>query len=158
MAITKEEINLAEIFQDLGNICLTEAHCQKCAEKACLVGYSKASTAECRIKERTYVENGMDNIPPSGIRGGYDEFNVLHAISHLLSQCRSCKQDHIDDCIINVVRSCMEVIEFGDVQGYQGDVITYLAKLQEQNPGKAMEVAEEYQRIKDRKFREEQQA
>lgn len=157
MAISRNQLNLQEIFHDLGNICLTEAHCMKCASKACLVGYSKESAAECRINDTTYVKDGMAQIPPSDIRGGYDEFNVLHAISHLLGQCRSCKEDHFDDCIINVIRSCLEVIEFGDIQGYEGDVITYLVKLDAVNSGKAQEIAEEYNQMKNRKFMKENQ-
>lgn len=144
MGVTKEELNLLELFKDLGSICLTEEVCHKCAGVNCLVGFSKDCAAKCRINNQTFVKDGFENIPPSDIRGGYDEYNVLYAISHLLTQCRSCKNDHYDDCIINIIRSCLEVIEFGDVQGYEGDVLSYMLKLRDKKADKADLIAEEY--------------
>ena len=154
MGITKEELNLMEIFVDLGKICQTEAVCQKCAERGCLVGYSKDCAAKCRVKGQTYVENGFAEIPPCDIRGGYDEYNVLHAIAHRLLQCRGCKQEHYKDCLINVVRSCLEVIEFGEEQEYEGDPLSYMVKVRGLNPQKADIIAEEYKYVKDKRFME----
>lgn len=154
MAISKENINLQEIFQDLGKICLTEAHCQKCAEKGCLIGYSKECAAQCRIKQQTFVEDGFAQIPPADIRGGYDEYEVLHATAHLLLQCRSCKQDHFENCVINIIRSCFEVIEYGDEQIYEGDVLSYMMKIHKLYPEKAAIIAEEYSRAKEEKIQE----
>ena len=99
MAIMINELNLLEIFKDLGKICKTEHACGNCAEKACLVGYARNGAAECRIAKRTGLPNGFENIPPSDIRGGYDEYNVLHAIAHLLIQCKGCKEEHYNNCI-----------------------------------------------------------
>ena len=155
MGITKEELDLLEIFKDLGNICQTEAVCKKCAGRGCLVGYSKDCAAQCRIKNVTYVEDGFSEIPPSDIRGGYDEFEVLHAIAHLLLQCRGCKKDHFENCIINIVRSCMEVIEFGEEQTYEGDPLSYMMKIRDIDPQKADVIAEEYTFVKEKRFREQ---
>lgn len=154
MAITKEELNLIEIFKDLGNICQTEAVCGKCSGPYCLVGYSKECAAACRIKKQTFVDNGYENIPPSDIRGGYDEFEVLHAISHLLLQCRSCKQDHYENCVINVIRSCLEVIEFGDEQIYEGDPLSYMIKIANLDTHKGDIMREEYMAKKERDYLE----
>ncbi|MDO5402431.1 MAG: hypothetical protein Q4F11_03245 [Eubacteriales bacterium] len=155
MAISKDTINLQEIFQDLGRICLTEAHCRQCADRGCLIGYSKDCAAQCRIKNQTFVENGFDEIPPADIRGGYDEYDVLHATAHLLLQCRSCKQEHFDNCVINIIRSCFEIIEYGDEQGYEGDVLSYMMKIHKTHPEKAAIIAEEYSRIKELKIQAE---
>ena len=152
MAIPKEEINLIEIFKDLAKICKTEHVCGYCAEECCLVGYSRQCTAQCRIKSQTYVTDGFANIPPNDIRGGYDEFAVLHMISHLLLQCRSCKQDHYDNCIINLVRSCMEVIEFGEEQIYEGDPLSYMIKIACLNSEKGAIIRDEYVEAKERKY------
>ena len=157
MAITKEELNLIEIFKDLGNICKTEAACGQCAEKHCLVGYSKICTAQCRIKKQTYVTNGYEEIPPSDIRGGYDEFAVLHTIAHLLLQCRCCKCDHFDNCVINLVRSCMEVIEFGEEQIYEGDPLSYMIKIANIDSEKAAIIRDEYVAAKERKYLEQEE-
>ena len=150
MAIMTNEINLMEIFKDLGKICKTPEVCGYCAERACLIGYARNVTADCRKAKRTGVPNGFANIPPSDIRGGYDEYNVLHAIAHLLVQCRSCKEDHYDNCLINVVRSCLEVIEFGEEQKFNGNVIQYLMQISEISPTKADIIREEYTSHKEK--------
>ena len=150
MAIMIDEINLMEIFKDLGKICKTPEVCGTCAEKACLIGYARNCTAECRKANRTGVINGYANIPPADIRGGYDEYDVLHAIAHLLVQCKSCKEDHYDNCLINVVRSCLEVIEFGEEQKYEGEVLSYLMKILQLDPTKADIIKEEYMLHKEK--------
>lgn len=151
MAILIDELNLLEIFKDLGNICKTTDVCGKCEEKSCLIGYARNGAAECRIAKRTGIMDGFENIPSCDIRGGYDEYDVLHAIAHLLVQCKSCKEDHYDNCLINVVRSCLEVIEFGEEQKYEGNVIQYLMKISQTNPAKAVIIQEEYMLHKDNK-------
>lgn len=150
MAILMDEINLAEIFKDLGGVCKTPAVCGSCADKKCLVGYARSCTAECRVAKRTGVVNGFEYIPPCDIRGGYDEYNVLYTIAHLLVQCKGCKEEHYDNCLINVVRSCMEVIEFGEEQKYEGNALTYLMKLAQLDPTKADIIREEYMLHKDK--------
>lgn len=154
MGITKDELNLQDIFRDLGNICKTEAVCGQCAGRGCLIGYSKECAAQCRIKEITYVEGGYEDIPPSDIRGGYDEFEVLHTIAHLLLQCRGCKKDHFENCIIHIVRSSLEVIEFGEEQIYEGDPLSYMLKIRGIDAQKADIIAEEYVFQKEKQFRE----
>lgn len=144
MAILNEELNLVEIFKDLGKICKSTDVCGSCAEKDCLIGYARNKAAECRIAKRTGVMNGYENIPTCDLRGGYDEYNVLHAISHLLAQCRGCKEDHYDNCLINVIRSCLEVIEFGEEQEYTGNVIEYLFTISQKDIEKATVIKEEY--------------
>ena len=150
MAIMMDELNLLEIFKDLGKICKTPTTCGKCEEKSCLIGYARNSTAECRIAKRTGIPGGFENIPPCDIRGGYDEYNVLHAIAHLLLQCKGCKEDHYNNCLINVVRSCLEVIEFGEEQEYRGNVIEYMMLLSRKDKVKAEIIKEEYMLHKDR--------
>lgn len=144
MAIMVNELNLLEIFKDLGKICKTPDKCGNCAEKSCLIGYARNGAAECRIAKRTGLPNGIENIPSCDIRGGYDEYNVLQAISHLLAQCRGCKEDHYDNCLINVVRSCLEVIEFGEEQKYTGNVVEYLFSISRKDLTKATIIKEEY--------------
>ena len=150
MAIMMNEINLIEIFKDLGTICKTPSVCGSCAEKKCLIGYARNCTSECRKAKRTGVHKGFEHIPPYEIRGGYDEYDVLHAISHLLVQCRGCKEEHYNNCLINVVRSCLEVIEFGDCQEYKGNVIDYLMRLSQKDATKAAIIQEEYMLHKEK--------
>jgi hypothetical protein len=149
MSIKYNEIDFQEIFQDLVKVCKTERVCGKCGGLECLVGYSKDCIAVCRLNETAYVEDGIKNIPHRDIEGGYDEYDTLYAISHLLSQCHSCKEAHDENCIINVVRSCLEMIEFGKEQGYEGTPLQYVLRLSEIDKKKSDIVLTEYQKKKE---------
>lgn len=144
MAIRVDELNLIEIFKDLAQVCKTTKVCGTCEEEKCLVGYARNCATKCRLGKVTYVENGNQNIPYEDIKGGYDEFNSLYALAHLIRQCRSCKEDHYDNCIISVIRNCLELIEFGEEQSYEGIAFMYLKKLESVNPEKAQIIAQEY--------------
>lgn len=147
--------DLDELSADLQRICLTEDVCGTCLGKNGLIGYAKYCVSMCRQKEISYAEDGMENIPTTDVRGGYDEYDVLHAIAHILAQCHSCKNDHYDNCVINVVRSCYEVIEFGEEQGYDGSPVAYIMKLGQKYPEKAEIIMQEYNRVKAEKAERE---
>jgi hypothetical protein len=149
MCIDYNEINFQEIFQDLVKVCKTERICGKCDGIECLVGYSQDCIAICRLNEKAYVENGIQNMPRYDEKGGFDEYETLFAISHLLTQCRSCKEAHNENCIINVIRSCLEVIEFGKMQRYEGTPLQYILRLAEIDKKKSDMVLREYQKNRE---------
>ncbi len=148
--ITYDQLNGQEILDDLEKICKTPEVCGSCAGEECLIGYSKICTAKCMKDQITYVFDGQKNMPKYDIRGGYDEYDTLHGIAHLLNQCRSCKTGHNDNCIINVVRNCLEVIEYGEEQEFNGEVLPYLVAMGKKDPAKANIIVEEYQNKKNR--------
>lgn len=148
MSLKFQELDLMEIFKDIGMICKTESVCQKCSDKECLIGYARNSAAICRKDGVTYVPNGVEKMPLRDIRGGYDEYNCLHAISHLLLQCKSCKKDHYDNCIISVIRNCLEMIEYGETRKYEGSPLEYMMEISKLDAQKANIIAKEYQNRK----------
>lgn len=154
MAITYDQLNAQEILDDLERICKTEEVCGGCAGKECLIGYSKICTRICQRDKVTYVFEGQKNMPQYDIRGGYDEYETLHGIAHLLAQCRSCKSGHFDNCIINVVRNCLEVIEFGEEQEFDGDVLPYLMRMGQKDGNKGAIILEEYKNKKNQETQE----
>lgn len=139
-------VSYFNLFKDIGNVCLTQNHCGTCQEKHCLIGYAKESVAECRKADVTYVKDGFSNIPYTDTKGSYDEEHVLTGIAHVLKQCRSCKENHYNDCVLNVVRSCYETILFGESQPFNGSAFAYLMKLQEKDPNRAAIVLDEYKK------------
>jgi hypothetical protein len=120
MAIKFEEINMYEVFQDLGRICETQPVCTGCEQSGCLVEYAKACADRC---------------------DEYNELEILLVVSHLLVQCRSCKKEHHENCIINVLRNCVEQIKLGKSIPYSGVPMGYHL---EQVNGKANVIAGEY--------------
>ncbi len=65
-------------------------------------------------------------------------------IAHILKECKDCKEDHVENCIINVIRNCYEVGLFGDVLSYEGSALQYLMKVKEDFPEKSAQIAEIY--------------
>lgn len=80
-------------------------------------------------------------------------WSLLHyfytASLHLLEYCSSynrkdCKEDHVEDCIINVIRNCYEVGLFGEVQPYEGSALQYLMRLKTDFPDNSIQIADAY--------------
>ncbi|MCH4190685.1 MAG: hypothetical protein LKF52_00115 [Butyrivibrio sp.] len=141
--------DLKEIDADLDRICHDWSKHTDCRGEECMIGFAKISTHECIEKNQDAMPERFEKLPSSDIRGDYDEFDVLHGIAHLLNQCHSCKKDHSESCILNIVRSCYEVIEFGDSQIYEGSPLEYMVKVSGLDAEKASVIREEYTRHRE---------
>lgn len=144
MAIEYKDLDMQEILNDLNELCRSEKTCGTCAVKACVVGYARDCAERCRQNGVTYVENGIENMPANDTRDEFDEYDAFQAIAHLLVQCQSCKDNHYDNCIINVLRNCMELIAFGNTMKYDGTPLQYLMKLAGEKPGRESIITKEY--------------
>lgn len=139
-----KEFDFIKMFYDIRKLCLTEDHCVKCKEQACLVGYARHSIGKCKKLDTDSIRGGFENVPSYDINGGYDMQDALEAIAHTLQQCRSCKDNHTEDCLVNIVRTCYEVIAFGDHQEFSGSAFMYLTTLAQTHPKEAAIISEAY--------------
>lgn len=144
-----KNIDIMKMFYDIGNVCMTENVCGKCKGKECFVGYAREMIGEARKKETDTIQGGYENIPHTDLKGGYDRIDTLEAIAHTLLQCKSCKECHYDDCLVNIVRTCYEIIAFGDAVSYEGSAFQYLTMLQEEHPEEAVHILEVYKNPKN---------
>lgn len=144
MAVTNEEINFELLLEDIAENCLTEEVCGTCDKRKCLVGYTKNCLTNCIKNNVTYVENGVQNIPHMDMKH-YDKDRALHAIAHILRQCKCCQQDHFDQCLINTIRSSYEVMVLGNEIAYDGSIFMYLNKVKAIQPEYAEIILKEYQ-------------
>ncbi len=78
----------------------------------------------------------------------YDTDTVINAIGFLLNQCRNCNVYHDEECIINIIRSSLEIILLGDVQTYKGSTLLYLGDIQTVNPAVAGKILHSIQQRK----------
>ena len=141
-----KEFDFIKMFYDIKNLCLTEDICGTCKEKSCLVGYARAAVGEARMKDTDTIKGWYKDIPSFDINGSYEKHDALEAIAHTLQQCKSCRDNHTSDCLVNIVRICYEVIALGDEQDYSGSTLMYLAKLSEENPEAAAYISEIYKK------------
>lgn len=144
-----KEINYLKMFKDIANVCMTENVCGRCQEKGCFVGYARECIGDAKKKDTDTLEGAYLDIPVTDVKGGYDRVHTLETIGHTLKQCKSCKEYHYDDCLVNIVRTCFEVIAFGDAQHYNGSAFQYLTTLQEKYPDEALEILTAYKSADD---------
>lgn len=144
----KKGLNAELVINDLNECCKSEAVCIQCQKKACVIGYAKECMKEYQREPKKMVLEGTKNIPALDYKT-FDEANLETAIAHILKECKDCKEDHVEDCIINVIRNCYEVGLLGEVQPYEGSSLQYLVHLNSHFPDKAAHVAETYRNLNE---------
>lgn len=139
MAILYNEVNYNNLIKNVGESCLSIASCGECKLDKCLIGYSKICITNSLKDKVTYVMDGQSNIPSSDGKI-YDRGHLTDSISDLLKQCKSCDKDHFENCLINVLRNCYEILLFGDIQPYKGSTLLYLNNIKNVNSDIANEI------------------
>lgn len=100
-------------------------------------------------KEKTeFIDGGIENLPYYDTKI-YDEVEVASAVGYLLNQCRNCNLYHDENCIINIIRSALEIILLGEPQEYKGSVFVYLNDIKKVNEKIADKIFEAYHRRKN---------
>ena len=127
----KKGLNADLIAEDLEKCCRGEALCTKCQGKSCTIGFAKHCIQNYKAEPKKEDEEDLET-----------------AIAHILKECKDCKEDHTEDCIINVIRNCYEVGLLGDIHPYEGTALQYLMFLQENCPDKAQQIANIYANLR----------
>lgn len=145
MGVTFNEVNFDLLLSDLSESCTS---CSECKKKECIIGYAKECVKDCLKNNVTYVMDGCNNIPLHDSKIFETEY-LAKSIANILKQCKSCKEEHYDNCLINVMRSCYEVCIFGEIQKYEGSTFNYLNKIQNLNPDIADEIIQFFNKNKE---------
>ena len=136
----KKGLDTGLIEDDLISCC---KKCDQCQGKSCTVGFAKKCVWDYIRKPQKEVLDGISRIPVTDFKV-YDEVELETAIAHILKECKDCREDHTEDCIINVIRSCYEVGLVGDVHAYEGSALQYLMYMKENYPEQAGKIADIY--------------
>jgi hypothetical protein len=121
------ELNYERVEQAVNRCCKTEAECVDCKQNACLIGYCQLALAYSRQKAAMRIPQGDKHIPAGDFRTYYEE-DLLQALIQVLAQCQDCRDNHEEECVINVVRSALELALFGDNIPYLGSAFLYLVE------------------------------
>lgn len=143
MGILNSEVNYDKMVTDLSKCCLKKENCGNCVKNECIVGYAQNCIIKCLKDSVTYVQNGSDDIPYTDFKV-YNEEEFERGIAHILKMCKSCRENHFDNCIINIIRNCYEIGLFGETQKYEGSNLQYLNQIHTQYPQKSEHVIEEF--------------
>lgn len=136
----KKGLDAGLVWNDLQSCCKT---CDQCQKENCTIGYAKECIKEYQRAPKKEVEDGVRRVPTMDFKV-FDETELENAIAHILKECKDCKEDHVEDCIINVIRNCYEVGLLGDVQSYEGSALQYLMNLKQKFPEKSALIADLY--------------
>ncbi len=139
----KKGLNAELIRDDLENCCLNDTVCEQCKEEACTIGFAKQCIRDYMKEPKKEVPGGTDKIPITDFKV-FDEIELETAIAHILKECKDCKEDHTENCIINVIRNCYEVGLFGNAHPYEGSALQYLMYLKSGFPEKSSRIADIY--------------
>ncbi len=139
----KKGLNAELIRDDLENCCLNDTVCEQCKEEACTIGFAKQCISDYMKEPKKEVPGGTDKIPITDFKV-FDEIELETAIAHILKECKDCKEDHTENCIINVIRNCYEVGLFGNAHPYEGSALQYLMYLKSEFPEKSSRIADIY--------------
>ncbi|MDE6639502.1 MAG: hypothetical protein K2K63_03130 [Acetatifactor sp.] len=139
----KKGFNDKLVENDLENCCRSEAVCGQCQNEACIIGFAKQCVKDYQNEPKKEVPNGVERIPTMDCKV-FEQVDLEIAIAHILKECKDCKEDHVENCIINVIRNCYEVGLFGDVQPYEGSTLQYVMRLKSDFPDRSVQIAEAY--------------
>lgn len=139
----KKGLNAELVQNDLGNCCNSESVCGQCQNGNCIIGYAKQCIEEYQKEPKKEVPDGVEHIPITDFKT-FDESELEIAITHMLKECKDCKEEHVEDCIINVIRNCYEVGLFGSTQPYEGSTLQYVMYLKASFPEKSERIANLY--------------
>lgn len=135
------ELNYDSVLTDLSKSCMGEQVCGTCTHSDCIVGYAKSCITQCFKEKSVYIKDGVEHIPLTDFKV-FDTEHLEEAIAHILKQCKSCKENHFDNCIINVIRNCYEIGLFGEIQSYEGSAFRYLNQIHNSHPEIANSIIE----------------
>lgn len=142
-------VNIEGLINEVSKCCLGESQCGKCDMENCLIGYCKKVLTTSLKQNTEYIDDGIDNLPYVDTKI-YDEVDTTHAIGFLLNQCRNCNLYHDEACIINIIRSALEIILLGEAQEYKGSVLIYLNDIKKINERVAENIFQAFHQIKDK--------
>ena len=143
MSIQFKKVNFSKVVDNLCACCLSEDVCGECESSKCLISYGKDCLKYCMINKATGVLAGHKNIPLLDTKL-YDQETVIDGIVDILKTCKSCREDHFENCIINIIRNCYEIILTGQEQEYKGSVLLYLNSLKEIDSNLADKIFEKF--------------
>jgi hypothetical protein len=149
MAVDFDDINLLEIFQDMEKICELGGCCNHCKEGSCPLQYGIICVNRCANEGVTYVENGTANMPHTEISGCFDRDAAIKSIAHVLAQCKGCREDHYENCLLSILRNYLERMLIQETLPYEGSPLTYIVEFSKKNEVMACAILQEYKKKKE---------
>jgi len=144
----KEPINVALIKEAVQQCCRTEEECNACKGKACLMGFAKLVSEYADVKKALSIPNGLKLVPSEDYKV-YEVDTVASALAIINHECKNCMDNHDDNCVINIIRSSLEVGLLGEHLPFTGSPLAYIMTLSQINPEIGGKVMTAYRALKN---------
>lgn len=142
-----EELNIPSIKSYLESCCHSEVNCGSCVGKQCLVGFAKIISDYAAIKKTLTIPNGIKMVPFQDFKV-YETNNVAMALAAINLECKNCMDNHDDNCVVNIIRSSLEVALLGQYVDFSGNPLSYLMSLIQRNDEVGKQVMAHYNEFK----------
>ncbi|MDN5344224.1 MAG: hypothetical protein PWQ18_335 [Clostridia bacterium] len=145
--MTARNVDLNKIRVFIDRCCKTEAECGTCNKAHCLIGFAQTALAYARQKNTTRIPRGHEFVPHDDFRVYYQQ-DLIEALAEVLLQCQNCRDNHEEECVINVTRRSLELALLGENFDYEGSVSAYLMQAGRHNPETGGRLLQAYQERK----------
>lgn len=136
------DVDLAALERPLERICQNCDQQGACRKDKCLAGFARQVLKYARLKGALDVPGARSLIPLDDFKP-YGQDLVAAGLAETLRQCRECRDNHSPDCVIALVRTCLESTVLPENIDYPGSVFLYLVRVKEQSPELAALLARE---------------
>ena len=130
--MTARNIDLERIEKVVDHCCKTEAECGSCDKAHCLIGFAQTALAYARQKNTARIPRGHEFVPQDDLRVYYQQ-DLIAALAEVLLQCQNCRDNHEEECVVNVTRRSLELALLGENFDYEGSVSAYLMQVGRHN-------------------------
>lgn len=142
-----EQINVTSIKSAVEQCCRGEGECSSCKGKECLMGFAKLVSDYAGVKKALSIPNGLKMVP-SGDFKVYESDEVASALAVINHECKNCMDNHDDNCVINIIRSSLEVALMGEHIQFTGNPLAYMMALSQINGDLGAKVMAAYRTLK----------
>ena len=142
-----EQINIESIKEGLESCCKGDTECSTCQGKDCLIGFAKLVAEYAGAKRTLTIPNGLKMVPTTDFKV-YDTDAVATGLAIINIECKNCMENHDDNCIVNIVRSSLEVSLFGQHIDFTGNSLAYIMQLSNINGENGNKVMQAYRALK----------
>lgn len=131
------DFNLKTLDKLLGDICdKCDQNARNCNKATCLAGFARRAVSFAANKKSPVIPGASGHIPLADFKPYYTD-DVMPAVTETCLRCKECRENHTDDCIIALVRHCLELALLGEQLPYPGSLFQYLVRLKERDPNTA---------------------
>lgn len=143
----EQEVNFPRIKETLQACCHSEEDCGRCKGRECLIGFAKIVSDYAGVKHAMSIPNGMAMVPTGDFKT-YETDDVAKALAIINLECKNCMDNHDDNCIVNIIRSSLEVALIGNHVDFPGNPLMYLMTLNTLNAEAGGKVMAYYSQLK----------